>query len=112
MVAAISMNGIYNDQNSSPCLCLDSKISCSMNIKSNSMEMWQFKKPKSVDFLSSSFLDSWYYFRISAKMLSSSQFDCTRTTNKQRFRKLSVVNELGGQYEETFNDVKLVRKLL
>lgn len=72
------------------------------------MEMWQFKKPKSVDFLGSSFLDSWYYyFRLSAKMLSSSQFDCTRTKNNQRFRKLSVVNELGGQYEESFNDVKL-----
>lgn len=83
MVAAISTNGWY-------------KNSMTMN-------------------LSNSFLVSWYDSRLSARMLCSSStaaaFVCTRKKLKQRYRKLNIVtNELGGQYEETFNDVKRVRK--
>lgn len=87
MVAAISTNGWY-------------KNSMTMN-------------------LSNSFLVSWYYSRLSARMLSSSStaaaFVCTRKKQKQRYdyKKLNIVtNELGGQYEETFNDVKRVRKFV
>lgn len=63
---------------------------------------------------SNSFLVSWYDSRLSARMLCSSStaaaFVCTRKQQKQRYKKLNIVtNELGGQYEETFNDVKNVR---
>lgn len=62
---------------------------------------------------SNSFLVSWYDSRLSARMLCSSStaaaFVCTRKQQKQRYKKLNIVtNELGGQYEETFNDVKNV----
>ncbi|KAK1370419.1 chaperonin-like RbcX protein 2, chloroplastic [Heracleum sosnowskyi] len=62
---------------------------------------------------SNSFLVSWYDSRLSARMLggspsTSAPFVCSR--NKQRYKKqLNIVtNELGGQYEETFNDVKRI----
>ncbi|KAL8109670.1 chaperonin-like RbcX protein 2, chloroplastic [Apium graveolens] len=81
MVAAISTNGWY-------------KNSMTMN-------------------LSNFFLVSWYDSRLSARMLCSSTtaaaFVCTRNKQKQRYKKLNIVtNELGGQYEETFNDVKRI----
>ena len=93
MVAAVSTNGWYK----------------------NSITMLQSKNLQSMNW-SNSFLVSWYDSRLSARMLCSSStaaaFDCTGKKQKQRYnKKLNIVtNELGGQYEETFNDVKLVRK--
>lgn len=90
MVAAISTNGWYK----------------------NSMTMLESKNKQSMNW-SNSFLVSWYDSRLSARMLYSSTagaaFVCTRKKQKQRYKKLNIVsNELGGQYEETFNDVKLI----
>lgn len=61
------------------------------------------KKFRSVD-LRSSFLDtSW-----STKGLSSGALGYSR--KKKKLKYLSIVDELGGQYEEGFDDVKNVRK--
>ncbi|KAA8515678.1 hypothetical protein F0562_018711 [Nyssa sinensis] len=106
MVGAISIGSSpFTDSHSCPRLCLDPISSSSLNIKNNGVgKKRQWKKPGSVD-LSSSFLDAWYDWRSSTKTLSHIAYGCSR--KQRRFWNHGiVVDELGGQYEETFNDVK------
>ncbi|KAK2992339.1 hypothetical protein RJ640_015427, partial [Escallonia rubra] len=105
MAGAISRSGIlFTDSSSSscPCLCFDQG---SLHVKVHSTrEVGRSRRPLKKQLnLSSSFLDSWYQWRLSATSDPCSKAACSR----KRFRKLSVVGELGGQYEEIFNDVKM-----
>jgi hypothetical protein len=105
------------DSHSSPCLCLDALPSTNMNFKSggdlvlqrNSMARKHFSKPGSVE-LSSSFIDSGRQLRLSKKALSGIVHRSSRKQRKER--RLVIVNELAGQYEDSFEDVKTVRKLI
>ncbi|KAF8009211.1 hypothetical protein BT93_J0257 [Corymbia citriodora subsp. variegata] len=83
------------ESHTSPCLCL---------VDSNSMARKQFSRVSS---LGSSFLDSWHDRRAEAKALSTSALrrSSRKRQHKERGR-LVVVGELGGQYEDTFEDVK------
>lgn len=96
-------------------LCLDALPSTNMNLKSggdlvfqrNSMSRKRLGKLGSVE-LSSSFIDSRRELRLSRKALSGI---VDRSSRKQRKdRRFVIVNELGGQYEDTFEDVKTVRE--
>ncbi|XP_062173161.1 chaperonin-like RbcX protein 2, chloroplastic [Alnus glutinosa] len=99
------------DSHSSPCLCLDALPSTNMNFKSggdlvlqrNSMARKHFSKPGSVE-LSSSFIDSGRQLRLSKKALSGIVHRSSRKQRKER--RLVIVNELAGQYEDSFEDVK------
>ncbi|KAL3537437.1 hypothetical protein ACH5RR_000803 [Cinchona calisaya] len=93
----------FTDAHSCPCLCLDSMVS---SVKSK-MDLVLYKdlsrrrnmkKLKSVD-LSSSFLDT-----RSTKRFSCGVQGCSK--KKKKLHNLSIVDELGGQYEEGFDDVK------
>lgn len=118
MVGALSVVGSsVVDSHTSPCLCLDALPSANMNVKSggdvvclrNSMTRKHFRKPVSVE-LSSSFIDSGRELRVSRKALSSI---ANRSSRKHRKgRRLVIVNEFAGQYEENFEDVKTVRELV
>ncbi|CAK9167655.1 unnamed protein product [Ilex paraguariensis] len=111
MVGAILVSGSFTDSCSCPCLFQVSISSSRLNMKrngnlglyKNSMDRRQLNKLRSVD-LNSSFLDSWYEWRLSTKILSCIAYGCAR--KQRKFQYLSVVDELGGQYEDTFNDVK------
>jgi|UniRef100_A0A2N9IUC6 hypothetical protein len=118
MVGALSIVGSsVVDSHSSPCLCLDALPSTNMNLKSggdlvlhrNSMSRKHLGKPGSVE-LSSSFIDSGRDFRLSRKALSGIVNKSWRKQRKDR--RFVIVNELGGQYEETFEDVKTVIELI
>ncbi|KAM3693329.1 hypothetical protein ACJW31_08G157400 [Castanea mollissima] len=112
MVGALSILGSsVVDSHTSPCLCLDALPSTNMNLKSggdlvfhrNSMSRKRLGKLGSVE-LRSSFIDSGRDLRLSRKALSGI---VNRNSRKQRKdRRLVIVNELGGQYEDTFEDVK------
>lgn len=101
MVGGISVVGSsVVDSHSSPCLCLDSLLSKShMNHVKNERKSVGRKflfRPGSLK-LRSSFVHSNYYAK-------------TPSCKKQRkARGLVVVNELGGQYEDSFRDVQTVR---
>ncbi|XP_075633226.1 chaperonin-like RbcX protein 2, chloroplastic [Castanea sativa] len=112
MVGALSIMGSsVVDSHTSPCLCLDALPSTNMNLKSggdlvfhrNSMSRKRLGKLGSVE-LRSSFIDSGRDLRLSRKALSGI---VNRNSRKQRKdRRFVIVNELGGQYEDTFEDVK------
>ena len=112
MVGALSVMGSsVVDSHTSPCLCLDALPSTNMNLKSggdlvfhrNSMSRKRLGKLGSVE-LRSSFIDSGRELRLSRKALSGI---VNRSSRKQRKdRRFVIVNELGGQYEDTFEDVK------
>ncbi|CAA3029892.1 chaperonin-like RbcX protein 2, chloroplastic isoform X1 [Olea europaea var. sylvestris] len=107
MVGAILVRS-FTDNFSCPFLCLDSLSSSSLNVKGNlelDKKLRRRKHLKKVN-LSTSFLDAWYEWRLSAKMLSFYTFK-SNSRKKRRLHSLTVVNELGGQYEDTFNDVKM-----
>lgn len=99
MVGALSLAGTsVVDSHSSPCLCLDALTSTYVNQMSSSVSSSQkyFPRMGSLE-LSSSFVNS----RLPVKALYS-------TKKKQRMGKkgLVIVNELAGQYEDSFGDVK------
>ncbi|XP_030952098.1 chaperonin-like RbcX protein 2, chloroplastic [Quercus lobata] len=112
MVGALSIMGSsVVDSHTSPCLCLDALPSTNMNLKSggdlvfhrNSMNRKRLGKLGSVE-LRSSFIDSGRELRLSRKALSGI---VNRSSRKQRKdRRFVIVNELGGQYEDSFEDVK------
>lgn len=114
MVGAVLIsNSSFIDSHSCPCLCLYSLSSPSLKIKSNGelgvrknllgqKELW---KKGSLD-LSSTFIDTWYWPRLSGKRISSIVNSYSRKQRKIQ-KTFKVVDELGGQYEDTFNDVKL-----
>ncbi|KAK4275230.1 hypothetical protein QN277_018347 [Acacia crassicarpa] len=106
MMGALSVVGGSSvmDSQTSPCLCVDALPTTSMNLKSDFI-LWrniqvgkkkQIVKSVTMD-LRSSIIGSGRGWRLSV----------TRSSKKQRKdRKLAIVNELGGQYEDTFGDVK------
>lgn len=69
----------------------------------------RLSRPGTVE-MGSSFLDSWHDWRLEAKVLSSVVNRSSRRQHKAR--RLVVVGELAGQYEDSFEDVKTVRKLV
>lgn len=116
MVGALSVVGSsVVDSHTCPCLCLDALPTTAMNLKSggevvlqrNSMAKKRLVKPGSLE-LSSSFIDSGLDKRLSMKALPGI---VNRSMRKRKNRSFVIVNELGGQYEDTFEDVKTVRYL-
>ncbi|KAJ4972332.1 hypothetical protein NE237_005431 [Protea cynaroides] len=113
MVGAVSIVGsAVIDSHTCPCLCLDALSSSAMNFKStgdlglfrNLTGRKQLNRPGSLE-LSSSFVDPSNDWRLSAKVLS--RFVNAQHSRKQnKGRSLVIVNELGGQYEDSFQDVK------
>lgn len=107
MVGAFSIVGSSAlDSHAGPCLCVDAMpTATSMNLKSGGDAiLWKKSLGKKhlvkrgVMQLSSSFIDAGREWRLCVN----------RNPKKQGNRRLTIVNELGGQYEETFGDVKTV----
>ena len=104
MVGALSVVGSsVVDSHTSPCLCLDALPSSNL-IHRNSGDL--VLKRNSNDrkkhlVISSSFTSSAYQWRLLAKAKNSKK--------GRRAQSLLVVNELAGQYEDNFEDVKTVR---
>ncbi|KAL3516492.1 hypothetical protein ACH5RR_023394 [Cinchona calisaya] len=96
----------FTDPHTCPCLCLDSMISSSLSVKINtdlvlckdSSGRRNMKKLKSLD-LGTSFLDTRSTKRLSCGTQGSLK-------KKKKVHHLRIVDELGGQYEEGFDDVK------
>ncbi|KAI3937821.1 hypothetical protein MKW92_039098 [Papaver armeniacum] len=108
MVGALSVMGVVVDTQTRPCLCLDTLSSSAINMKS-SAELGFYKKRNSSSSgqleLSSSFVDAWHEWRLSAKVLSGF-VNQHSMKHKKISRGLVISNNLGGQYEESFEDVK------
>lgn len=115
MVGALSVVGSsVVDSHTCPCLCLDALPTANMNLKTggdlvlqrNSMgKKHTLKLPGSLE-LSTSFIDSGHDRGLSVKTLPGV---ANRSFRKQRkIRRLRIAGELGGQYEDSFEDVKLV----
>lgn len=115
MVGALSVVGSsVVDSHTCPCLCLDALPTTNMNLKTggdvvlprNSMGKKRILKPPGSLDLSSSFIDSGLDRRLSVKALPGI---ANRSFRKQRKnRRLWIVSELAGQYEDGFEDVKMV----
>ncbi|XP_059315269.1 chaperonin-like RbcX protein 2, chloroplastic [Lycium ferocissimum] len=91
MVGALSFVGSsVVDSHSSPCLCLDSVLHKSSSSSSSSLGRKQLQ-------LSSSFVD----LKFSAKCYKGNY----KKQTKGR-KNLRIVSDLGGQYEDSFNDIK------
>ncbi|KAA8549753.1 hypothetical protein F0562_001229 [Nyssa sinensis] len=94
------------DSHTCPCLCLDALPTSNMNHKSsgdlvlhrNSFVKKQFSRPGSLQ-LRSSFVDSRYEWR---KLLSGKK----NLRKPRKTQSLVIVNEVAGQYEDSFEDVK------
>lgn len=111
MVGALSVVGSsVMDSHTGPCLCVDALPTTNVNLKSGGdvalckslMGKKHFLRSggsgKTME-LSSSFTGPGWEWRLSV----------SRNCKKQRRdRKMGIVNELGGQYEEGFDDVKTV----
>ncbi|MCL7050120.1 hypothetical protein MKW94_016085 [Papaver nudicaule] len=107
MVGALSVMGVVVDTKTRPCLCLDTLSSSTIHMKSSG-ELSFYKKRSSSSGqleLSSSFVDAWHEWRLSAKVLSGVVYQHS-SKRKNISRGLVIVNNLGGQYEESFEDVK------
>ncbi|GAB4856036.1 hypothetical protein Ancab_024675 [Ancistrocladus abbreviatus] len=98
-------SSVLDSPHTCPCLCLDALPSSNMNLKSGGGDMVlsrssagrkQFKQVGSLE-LSSSFVDS-------RKALLGVVNRCPR--KQRKVRRLEVVNEFAGQYEDSFEDVK------
>ncbi|KAJ6895723.1 chaperonin-like RbcX protein 2 [Populus alba x Populus x berolinensis] len=111
MVGALSVV----DPHTSPCLCLDALPTTNIGLKSSgdlvlqrsSMKRKQLTRPGSLE-LGSSFVDSRPDWRLSSKAISGIVSKSSRKQRKDRG--LVVVNELGGQYEDSFRDVKMEKQ--
>ncbi|XP_054797372.1 chaperonin-like RbcX protein 2, chloroplastic [Prosopis cineraria] len=101
MVGALSIMGSSAlDSHASPCLCVDALPTTSMNLKSGGDSiLWKkHSVRRGAMLLSSSFIDAGREWRLCVN----------RNPRKQRSnRRPKIVNELGGQYEDTFGDVKM-----
>lgn len=100
MVGALSVVGSSMvDSHSSPCLFLDALPTCNLGI-GDSFGRKQLPRLGTME-LSTSFVD----LRFSAK--------CSKGNNYKKQTKgsknLRIVSDLGGQYEESFSDIKTVR---
>ncbi|KAM3303518.1 chaperonin-like RbcX protein 2, chloroplastic [Capsicum chacoense] len=97
MVGALSVVGSSMvDSHSSPCLFLDALPTCNLGI-GDSFGRKQLPRLGTME-LSTSFVD----LRFSAK--------CSKGNNYKKqtkgWKNLRIVSDLGGQYEETFSDIK------
>lgn len=120
MLYASSMKSLLaNNLSSRPCLCLDSMSSGSFNVKGNIASYLyediakrrQFKKRESVN-LSTPFVDAWYGRRhLSLKISSHMARGRSRKRRRPWAQRLTIVGEVGGQYEDTFIDVKKVSQV-
>ena len=108
-LAVLGSSSPLMDSHSCPCLCVDALPGTGMNLKSSVGDMVPCKNPMAKNHLvrrgamglSSSFIDSGREWRLCVN----------RSSKKQRKgRRVTIVNELGGQYEDTFDDVKVVTK--
>ncbi|KAI9117825.1 hypothetical protein K1719_011240 [Acacia pycnantha] len=101
MVGALSIVGSSAlDSLMGPCLCVDALPTTSMNLKSGGdAVLWKKQSVKRGAMqLSSSFIGAGREWRLCVN----------RNPRKLRSnRRVKIVNELGGQYEETFGDVKM-----
>lgn len=82
-------------------------------LQKNSMKRENLIKPTGSLELGSSFIHSWPHdWRLSSKMIPGIVNRRSSSSRKQRKdRRLVVFNNLGGQYEDSFEDVKAVRCL-
>lgn len=104
MVGTIS--GSLAETHSTPCLCLNPSLnSGSTNFKSNrELGLWRsFKGRKQLN-LSSSFLEAWCEWRLSAKMVSLALNGGSR--KRQKIRKFTVVGGLEVEDDDSGEDVK------
>jgi len=109
MVVAFSVvSSTVVETHTSPCLCLDALPTSNMSVKNGGGElvlqrnMLKRKKLK----LRSSFVDSWHDWRLSSRAISG--LVSSKSSRKQRKdRRFMVVNEVAGQYDDTFGDVKV-----
>lgn len=109
MVGALSVVGSsVMDSHTGPCLCVDALPTTSVNLKSGGDVLYKnlmgrkhnlVKHGGGTMKLSSSFVDPGREWRL---FVSKS---CKR---QRKDRRVTIVNELGGQYEDTFEDVKTV----
>ncbi|KAK4738241.1 hypothetical protein R3W88_001938 [Solanum pinnatisectum] len=107
MVGTISGSGrSLAETHSTPCLCLNPSLnSGSTNFKSNrELGLWRsFKGRKQLN-LSSSFLEAWCEWRLSANMVSLALNGGSR--KRQKIRKLTVVGGLEVEDDDSGEDVK------
>lgn len=114
MVVALSAVGSsVMDSHAGPCLCLDAlptsvKGGGEFVLQKKLVERKKGKMTRSLG-LGSSFVDSWDDWRFSSKVISNVVNRNSRKQKQRRGPRLVIVNELGGQYEDTFEDVKAVR---
>lgn len=111
MVGAISVLGSSVDSHTCPYLCLDALSLSNISFRTSGdlvlykkMESrkQQKRSPVSLE-LSSSFLDAWYEWRVSSKILYGIVGRYSRRCRK--LQSFVIVNEVAGQYEENFEDV-------
>ncbi|XP_022754250.1 chaperonin-like RbcX protein 2, chloroplastic [Durio zibethinus] len=115
MVGALSVVGSsVMDSHTGPCLCLDALPSTNMNLKSGGLLVLRRNsikrkhtaaRPGSILELGSSFVDSWRHSRLSSKMIPGIVNKSSKKMQRKD-RRLVVFNNLGGQYEDSFEDVK------
>ncbi|KAL9458728.1 hypothetical protein AB3S75_007573 [Citrus x aurantiifolia] len=113
MVGALSVVGSsVMDSHAGPCLCLDAlptsvKGGGELVLRGNSSVKRKKVKvaARSLE-LGSSFVDSWDDWRLSSKVISNMVNRSSRKQKQRRDRRLVIVNEVGGQYEDSFEDVK------
>ncbi|WJX37350.1 hypothetical protein P8452_25118 [Trifolium repens] len=105
MLGAIS---VVMDSHTGPCLCVDALPTTTVNLKSGvgDVVLWKNmmgkkhpmrRRGRSME-LSSSFTDPGKEWRV--------KFSKSCKKQKSDDRRFTIVNELGGQYEDTFEDVK------
>lgn len=94
MIGAMAMTA---NSSSSPCFLLSAEMKGSIGMRKLKSMNSNYTNLNSN--LSSSFLDDEWHARI---------FCLSFRNQKQKRLSKQIVNELGGQYEEVFNDVKLV----
>ncbi|KAK9221038.1 hypothetical protein WN944_009462 [Citrus x changshan-huyou] len=113
MVGALSVVGSsVMDSHAGPCLCLDAlptsvKGGGELVLRRNSSVKRKKVKvaARSLE-LGSSFVDSWDDWRLSSKVISNMVNRSSMKQKQRRDRRLVIVNEVGGQYEDSFEDVK------
>ncbi|KAJ0083489.1 hypothetical protein Patl1_29775 [Pistacia atlantica] len=107
MVVALSVVGsAVVDSHTGPCLCVEAaalpKNGGELALQRSSAKRKQVKRGVE---LGSSFVDSWQDWRVSSKMIWN---NCSRKMKQQRRHgRFVIVNELAGQYEDSFEDVKM-----
>ncbi|KAK4407402.1 hypothetical protein Sango_0321200 [Sesamum angolense] len=105
MVGGLSVVGSsLVDSKACPCLCLDALPSCNLNGRDSSLQRHSIGR-KHVPRLGSLELSSSFLDYSSVRALSGAK----SLRKQKKNRSLVVVDELAGQYEDNFEDVKKVR---